>query len=139
MTRNHILIGKTINEFWIADDSLALKLVTDSGDIIANVDADCCSYTWIESVEAPDAAVGSPVLEAVNIDMPDLGTLENHDCMQYYGFRIRTAKGDCIIDYRNDSNGYYGGSLEWPGDGGYHYGGVFGQANSKHEWSRRLA
>lgn len=32
------------------------------------------------------------------------------------GFKVTTDKGVIVIDYRNASNGYYGGSLSWPGE-----------------------
>ena len=51
--------------------------------------------------------------------MPDLGDMPDCDCVQYYGAKITTNKGDMVIDYRNDSNGYYGGDIVWPGEGFY--------------------
>jgi hypothetical protein len=41
--------------------------------------------------------------------------------MPAYRFRIMTDKGQILIEYRNSSSGYYGGSLSWP-DGAYFYG-----------------
>jgi len=48
--------------------------------------------------------------------MPNLGNIDgvyrkNPDCVAYYGLKITTEKGRAMIDYRNDSNGYYGGWL----------------------------
>lgn len=65
--------------------------------------------------------------------MPDLGTPPDDECIKYYGFKITTSKGHIIIDYRNSSNGYYGGSLEWP-DTDYFYGGVYRQNVSTQKW-----
>ena len=50
-----------------------------------------------------------------------------------YGVKITTDKGHIVIDYRNASNGYYGGNLSWPDDS-YFYGGVHGQNESNEEW-----
>ncbi len=77
---------------------------------------ECCSATWIESLDAPDALIGT-VQSVEEIPMPDLGNIDGNrhqgvDQVSYYGLKIATDKGVCIIDYRNDSNGYYGGSLE---------------------------
>ena len=33
--------------------------------------------------------------------------------VQYYGVKITTEHGRALIDYRNDSNGYYGGFHRW--------------------------
>ena len=51
------------------------------------------------------------------IEMPNLGDVPtlhrpSVDCVKYYGLKITTEHGRAVIDYRNDSNGYYGGSIE---------------------------
>lgn len=116
---NHKLLGATITSIMIAADRLAIKFVTDKGDIVALADADCCSYTWIENIERP--ALGFPALvqEVRNLDMPALGydAPSNYygqgEVLAFYGLEIVTNKGSITIDYRNDSNGYYGGSLDF--------------------------
>ncbi len=130
----NILVGKIITDIQLSDDSQAIKFITNQGDIIADCDADCCSYTWIESIYNKNAALNSEVLEADNIDMPDLGDMEGKEVVAYYGFKIKTIKGECVIDFRNDSNGYYGGWLHWPDSQSSFYGGVYGQNNSTHKW-----
>ena len=52
--------------------------------------------------------------------MPNLGNVPTEhrdqvDEVQYYGLKITTERGRAMIDYRNDSNGYYGGWIEWTG------------------------
>lgn len=130
------LIGKTLTAVHLADDRKAIRFdVNDSDPIVAHCDGDCCSSTWIENIENAEALIGSPVIEATVIGMPEREHPEdvNRDVVAYYGFRIRTAKGDCVLDYRNESNGYYGGSLEWP-QSIYYYGGVYGQNVSNERW-----
>lgn len=132
----HVLVGKRLAAVWIADDRMALKFEVDGGDpVVARTVGDCCSHTWIEDVENPEALVGAPILTVDDLDMPDRPESrdDDGDCTQYYGVRITTAKGTCVIDYRNASNGYYGGSLHWP-DEEYYYGGVFGQNVSTEVW-----
>ncbi len=34
------------------------------------------------------------------------------ECLQIYKTTLKTDKGDCDVEYRNSSNGYYGGSLD---------------------------
>jgi len=112
----NILEGKVLNGIKIAEDKLALLFQTTEGDFKVSCQAECCSYTWVESIELP--ALGFPCLvhKVENLDMPDLGDLEGCEVVAYYGCKISTNKGDIVIDYRNDSNGYYGGDLVWPGD-----------------------
>lgn len=127
------LIGKTILSMKIAGDKKAILFITDSGEIIARADGDCCSSTWIEHVELP--ALGFPcyVVAADDVDMPDLGQPDEYGKIAYYGFKIDTDKGTILLDYRNESNGHYGGNLSWPPDD-YFYGGVYDQNVSKEDW-----
>lgn len=131
--KTHILVGKTISGIKIAADRGAILFQTDAGDIVARADGDCCSHTWVESVELPARGFPALVQAVDDLDMPDLGSPDSYDVIAYYGCKITTNNGAIVIDYRNESNGYYGGSLEWP-DSGYFYGGVYGQNVSKEEW-----
>lgn len=133
-TKNHPLIGKTITAVHLAADNQALRFDVEGAEpIVARTEDDCCSYTWVESLDNVDALIGGTVAAVEDIDMPELGyDHEEYDVLAFYGCRITTDKGHCTIDYRNDSNGYYGGSLIWSGS--YHYGGVFNQNVSKEEW-----
>ena len=127
------LVGKTINKIMISDDKKALLFQTDSGEVIAKADGDCCSNTWIESVELPARGFPAKVLAVEDIEMPDLGSPDEYECIAYYGYKITTDRGHIVIDYRNESNGYYGGNLSWPDDN-YFYGGVYGQNLSTERW-----
>lgn len=127
------LIGKTIVEMKIADDNQALLFVTSEGEnLVARVDAECCSQTWIESVELPALGLPFTISEVDSLELnSDMDTRDGE--LQFYGAKIVTDKGDMVIDYRNESNGYYGGSINWPGDR-YFYGGVYEQNVSKEVW-----
>lgn len=132
--KKNILVGKTLLEIKIADDKEAILFVTNDGEVIARCDADCCSHTWVENIELPALGFPCNVLAVDDLDLP--GSDDNHaeyECLQVYGCKITTDKGEIIIDYRNSSNGYYGGNLSWP-DGGYFYGGVYGQNVSSMKW-----
>lgn len=128
------LIGATISEMKVAEDRYAILFITDKGNLIARVDADCCSETWVEHIDLPVLGFPAKVLDVVDLEMPDLGSPEPGEEIEYYGAKIVTDKGDIIIDYRNSSNGYYGGSMVWPGSDEYFSGGVYGQNISKNEW-----
>lgn len=131
-SKQNILIGRTILGLKIAEDKEALLFVTDAGEIKVRCDGDCCSYSWVESIELPAMGFPAVVISAEDVDMPDLGDMEDRDVVSYYGFKIETDKGVLLIDYRNDSNGYYGGDLVWPDE--YYYGGVYGQNVSDEVW-----
>src|ERR1700735_4704892 len=119
----------------IAADRQALLFQTVEGEIVVGVDADCCSYTWIEHIELPALGFPAVVLSVANLDMPEGAPSEfrtDPDSLAFYGCKIVTDRGEIVIDYRNGSNGYCGGSLSWPGE--HFYGGVFGQNVSKRGW-----
>lgn len=129
------LVGKTLTGMKIADDRQALLFQTTEGELVVGVDADCCSYTWVESVELPALGFPAIVTRVEDLDMPDGKESKFHsdpDVLAFYGCKIATDRGEIVIDYRNDSNGYYGGSLSWPGE--HHYGDVWGQNNSTLNW-----
>ncbi len=132
MNKPNPLVGKTLVALYIAEDKEALRFVLSDSEVIVRCDADCCSYTWVEHVELPALGLPAVVISVEDLDMPDLGDMPGRDCVRYYGCKIVTNHGEIVIDYRNDSNGYYGGNLSWPDD--RHYGGVYGQNNSKENW-----
>lgn len=121
------LVGKKVVAVFLADDGGAIKFDIEGGEpIIAQADGDCCSHSWIESTEMPENLLGTvTAVEDVDLGKPD----EDRDgeCIRFYGCKIHTEKGSCLLDYRNESNGYYGGDLVWPGENSYFYGGVYGQ------------
>lgn len=133
-----ILVGRVIQSIELATDRQAIRFNFNAGDsVIARCDADCCSLTWIEDIINPEAAIGAEVITVGDLDLPEelrqttkTGNYEEE--MAYYGFYIETGKGRCTIAYRNSSNGYYGGSLSWPGD--HFYGGVHDQNVSNDDW-----
>lgn len=113
--KKNVLVGKTITGITVDKDGDDITFnIKDGKPITAVCYGDCCSTTWIEGVELPALGFPATVIEVDNLDMPDLGDQPGCDVMAYYGFKIVTDKGEIIIDYRNNSNGYYGGNLEWP-------------------------
>jgi predicted GNAT superfamily acetyltransferase len=130
----HCLIDKTILNVKIAEDKKALLFITNEGEIIAKAEGDCCSETWIENIEVP--AKGFPA----KVHSVNAACLRNEQhkyrTIAFYGFNIYTDRGEINIDYRNASNGYYGGNLSWPDS--HYYGGVYGQNISNEEWKELL-
>lgn len=133
MSKENILVGKTLNGLKLADDKKAILFVTDAGDIVVRCDADCCSHTWVEHIEQPALGFPAKVLAVDDLDMPYGSEETNNGELKFYGCKITTDKGEIVIDYRNESNGYYGGNLSWPDDR-YFYGGVYAQNFSKMNW-----
>lgn len=131
--KQNYFIGKTITGIKIARDKKALLFITrENGRGIVRTDGDCCSSSWVESVSLP--ALGFPAVVTAVDDLELPGTVENEKgLMRVYGVKMTTDRGEIIIDFRNSSNGYYGGNLSWPDDK-YFCGGVCGQNVSNEEW-----
>lgn len=110
------LVGRDVTGYVLSDDNETLRLsFRDGGTEELRTESECCSITWIESIDTPEYLNGV-IQEIENIDMPDRGNIatqkrESVDEVKYYGLKITTDKGIAVIDYRNDSNGYYGGDL----------------------------
>lgn len=122
---HEILLNKTITDLQIATDKMALLFILGDEQLRVNVDADCCSHSWIEHIELPAGGFPALVLAIEDLEIEVEQDHSEHDCLTKYGLKITTDKGDLVIDYRNESNGYYGGDLVWPTD--HFYGGVYGQ------------
>lgn len=110
------LIGKTVVDMKISEDKDALLFITELGeDLVAYTDGDCCSTSWVESIELPALGFPFTVLSVEDLDLNKEAVESDWEYIQFYGAKVSTTKGDMVIDYRNSSNGWYGGSLEWPG------------------------
>ncbi len=114
MRTDHMLVGKTL--VGISKDPDGLRIQTlEQGAFDVSCEADCCSETWVEHLELPALGFPAKVL-AVDDSGYSVGTVDDgpQDYTQVYKTVIRTDKGDIDIEYRNSSNGYYGGRLYWP-------------------------
>jgi hypothetical protein len=115
-----------------------LKAITLDGDILTfdfedgtsarfGVEGDCCSTSWIEHLEFDPDVIGQKLVtvqdgDATPWDGHECKPVEDghpwpsnacgHDSLAVYNTVFRTETGATItVEYRNDSNGYYGGSL----------------------------
>lgn len=102
------LIGKEILKVFLNQEKTEMIISTNKGEVKVDVYGDCCSYSWIEHMSLIDNLF-SEVLDVVNYDIEDVDI--EYGLLQIYKTTIKTKKGDCDIEYRNESNGYYGGCL----------------------------
>ena len=96
----------------------------DGSERSFRADGDCCSLSWIEHLELPpnlEGAIITSVEESGGIPWdnheckePPEGEYQKpcgHDCLSVYNILFFTNKGTITLEFRNDSNGYYGGYL----------------------------
>lgn len=104
------IVGKRINGFVVSDEKTTLTFNDDEGMLyVYDADADCCSHSWIENIEDPEYLLGNLVLKVEEKEMPSED--QDGEYIQIMSYDIYTDKGICKIDFRNSSNGFYGGSL----------------------------
>ena len=99
--KDNPLVGKTIVSMQIAADRQSLKFVLTDGELIVDVDADCCSYSWVEHIELPAGGFPATVASVSEIDMPEGAASTFHtdaDVLAFYGCKIATDKGEIVID-----------------------------------------
>ena len=111
------LIGKKILGVMANPDNDYWRFITDQGDVDYYCFADCCSESWINHVNGLDELVGYTVWNVDDIDFHALLKVEPEATRQEYDdvlfHRVKTEKGTCTFEFRNSSNGYYGGSLDY--------------------------
>lgn len=115
------MIGKKLKDVEVYDDKRRIRFVyTDGTEKRFYAEGDCCSSSWIEHLEAPDNIHGATITHVMEFSEGEITddsltmdplTRSNHECLKAYQTVVSTTKGDISIEYRNSSNGYYGGSL----------------------------
>lgn len=112
------IVGRTLTAIRldVAQEHLTLEFAAGEAVGFA-VEADCCSETWFADIVNPELVLGQEITRCGEIELPaePARLLDERrtrqECDQFYGFELVSAKGVCIVAYRNSSNGYYGGSI----------------------------
>jgi hypothetical protein len=112
----HDIVGMWIHGVMVdvEKEHLIFSLIGDHQAIFETY-GDCCSQTWIEHITIPPGIEDGVVI--LGVSETDLGVddkASEGDHVQVYHTAFDTEKGSIIVEYRNSSNGYYGGSLDGP-------------------------
>lgn len=107
------LAGRKLAAVEVSEDKEELAFrFQDGGSVVYGTGADCCSHSWIEHVTVPPDIAGS---EITAWGEQDSGEFEqDYETIRVYQTAFQTDKGEIIVEYRNSSNGYYGGWLSGP-------------------------
>lgn len=107
------LAGRKLAGVRVSDDKNILTFDFEGGDSVSyRAEGDCCSSSWIEHLTVPPDIAGTEITAWA--DQP-MGSFERDwETISVYQTSFLTAKGEIIVEYRNSSNGYYGGWLEGP-------------------------
>ena len=102
------LTGRTITAIWINEDRVTFA--TDAGELTWRAEGDCCSYSYLYSIEGVDRLLaGHPVVAVHSIELqpgdtgyhdPDCDRASSwgepaacgvdHDVIEVYGYRFTT-------------------------------------------------
>lgn len=103
-------VGKSVESIWIDRTRQYLCFVfADGAKAALATFADCCSYTWFEHVE--NLGFKGTITSIEQSTSDDHPQMEGRDYVQVYFVIMKTERGRLLIDFRNDSNGYYGGDV----------------------------
>jgi hypothetical protein len=112
------IVGKRIASVALTSNKEKIVFAFQDGTTQAFVtEGDCCSRSWIEHLEMPNDLAGATLLavdDSAGVDVTEdkEKNADGHECLQVYGTTFRTDRGDIVLEYRNSSNGYYGGWLQ---------------------------
>jgi hypothetical protein len=113
MSELNELLDKTIENIYLNKERDFIVFKCSDGIISYNVRGDCCSVSWIEHLCVPNLpfTVSFTQEHCLGIDKQDIR--DEHEVVAVYQTILIdfNNKQSILIEYRNDSNGYYGGYL----------------------------
>jgi hypothetical protein len=111
------LVGKKVKGIGMTEDYL--RFITDDGNFTFEVSGDCCSHSFFyDFIGVKKLLENGPIKLIEDVDKEDDGKRKlGNDSISCYGVRFVTedpkfGEVSSVMSFRNDSNGYYGGSLE---------------------------
>lgn len=107
------LLGKTVQA--ITQESEAIEfLLTDGTKVILYHDQDCCEHVRVEEIHGDlEDLLLSPILraeESTNSDDPPYEECHS-DSYTWTFYKLATIKGEVVIRWLGESNGYYSESV----------------------------
>lgn len=116
-----LLVGKKIQKVFLNQEYL--KFQTDQGNVVFTVSGDCCSSSYffdfygVKKLFENGAVTDFKEVELKEGDFNFISE-DGYDSIACYGYAITTENKEfgeqtSVFSFRNSSNGYYGGSLEF--------------------------
>jgi len=106
------IVGKKVLRLELSADNVVARFIFDGSEPVEWVcEGDCCSTSWFNDIDGVSNLIGETVTGLKEIELPDV--LRSDDVhIQAYGIQVTTTKGFVDFVFRNESNGFYGGSVE---------------------------
>lgn len=114
------LVGEKIVGVGINPQHTLILFRTNKGDLYYKTIGDCCSESWIEHIGPIDDIVGKTVMGVEKTEIGGLpGTKQESDILYCVTLKIDGEwKDTWSLEFRNSSNGYYGGEMSRTGQYG---------------------
>jgi hypothetical protein len=112
------LFGLTITDVFKNEDSTILVFSETRWGLNQNAHmyiavGGCCSRSWFESINNIEALLWETII-GLEYKGPVKGIpTDEGDIIRVHGYTLKTEKGHCDIEFRNESNGYYDGWCEY--------------------------
>ncbi len=111
------LVGKTCISVENQGDKEVIFTISDSEKYVLYHSQDCCESVTVEDIcgDLQDL-VGVPILQAEessSSDNPPGVTMKYQDSFTWTFYRITTIKGQVVIRWYGESNGYYSESVDF--------------------------
>lgn len=110
------LKDQIIKKVELGDEDTSIVFTTDKDkEIVFYADGDCCSFSWFAHISGIKNILGHTITK---IDDSKYLTPQeeaekdgSYESLAVYGYDLHSDIGICTIEFRNESNGYYGGSV----------------------------
>lgn len=105
------MVGRKLRSIELSEDRQYITVTFEDETYIKfYTEGDCCSSSWVEHLNLPGDIKGATFLSAEDSGRVDAFD-EGYEYIQVYNTVFHTSVGDIVLEYRNSSNGYYGGCL----------------------------
>jgi hypothetical protein len=104
------LTGLQVEKVWINDEKTKLKLKTSRCWYVLATEEDCCSESWIEHVDGLRGLFDNPINGTEEVRIGEvIATRQDFDQLYSFTILLDGYPNKFQIEFRNSSNGYYGG------------------------------
>lgn len=103
--------GQKIKAITYSEDGQDLTFtMEDESTVKYEAYGECCSSSYIEDIDNPEIFINANLID-VDVVYGESKNVD-YEVHEWTFYKFKTDKGMATLSFRNESNGYYGGSLE---------------------------
>jgi len=110
------LLNKKVEIYLNTHNDYTIIFRADNINYLFQLESECCSESWFSDIDNPEVLNGYSVTDIIMRNLDSYNIYDGRTRQVYdmvYGYSLVTGMGYCDIIFRNSSNGYYGGSMEY--------------------------